>query len=427
MVWCDGLNIQGAHFNQLGELAATNLVALSACTADSLAVAYNRHSGTSLAGGLHPTSDAFKAIELSGITAINIETGTFLARYPRVAANTEAIGWLANTTAPGWAVSAAAVTTGGATPPPSVPPPTTPTPPPPPPPPSAAFPNGCGGMTPPDWQWICDVQNRAWLPPDNPAGGAGHYWRAVWQNSYTGILGTWNMSGATMSSSAAVSPGSVTDTQWQIVGGGDFNLDGHRDILWQHQTTRLTTVWLMNGNSFVGIGNLSRNTVDDTNWAARFVADMNADGRPDIVWQHETLGYVAVWLMNGLTLTQATLFSPGRVTDMNWRLVGAGRFNSDPYTDLVWHNAATGQTSVWLMYGASFAAAGVLSNHTVPDPHWLIEAVVDADGNGTHDLVWRHQMSGKMALSFMNGLTVAYEQPINPNVVQTSWRLVDAR
>jgi hypothetical protein len=427
MVWCDGLNIQAARFSTDGNLAGTNLVALSACTADSLAVAYNPHSQTFLAGGLHPTSDAFKGVELSGSSPVNVETGAFLARYPRVTANSEAIGWLVTTTAPGWVVSAARITTGGATTPPP-PGPTPPPPaPPPPPPPSPAFPNGCAGLTPPAWDWICDVQNGAWLPPDNAAGGGLHGWRAVWQNSSQGILATWNMTGAKLGFGGTLAPSVVSDTQWQIVGGGDFNNDGRRDILWQHRTTRVLVVWLMNGNTFIGAGNLSHNTVDDKGWAARFVADMNADGRPDIVWQHETQGWIVVWLMNGLTLNQALLFNPGRVTDLNWRLVGAGNFNGDSYNDLVWQNRTTGTTAIWLMNGAAFAASGVLSHHTVRDRAWQIEAVVDADGNGTHDFVWRHQVTGKMALSFLNGLTVAYERVINPDVVQTVWRLVDAR
>src|SRR3712207_7058040 len=42
------------------------------------------------------------------------------------------------------------------------------------------------------------------------------------------------------------------DVNWTIVGAADINLDGHIDLVWQHQTRGLLAVWFMNGTNIIG-------------------------------------------------------------------------------------------------------------------------------------------------------------------------------
>jgi hypothetical protein len=42
---------------------------------------------------------------------------------------------------------------------------------------------------------------------------------------------------------------------WHVVGTGDFNSDGHSDILWQNDNGT-PAIWLMNGLNFIGGGGL---------------------------------------------------------------------------------------------------------------------------------------------------------------------------
>jgi hypothetical protein len=64
------------------------------------------------------------------------------------------------------------------------------------------------------------------------------------------------MNGNKLIGGGAVSanPGS----SWQAVGTGDFNGDGHSDILFQN-TSGQASIWEMNGNSLMGGGAVSPN------------------------------------------------------------------------------------------------------------------------------------------------------------------------
>ncbi|MBA2305854.1 MAG: hypothetical protein H0W08_24920 [Acidobacteria bacterium] len=67
---------------------------------------------------------------------------------------------------------------------------------------------------------------------------------------------------------------------------------------------------------------LTPGRVSDTGWKIRGVADMNLDGRADLIWQHQTAGLIATWLMLGTQLHGGTLLSPGQVADTDWIIRG---------------------------------------------------------------------------------------------------------
>ncbi len=78
----------------------------------------------------------------------------------------------------------------------------------------------------------------------------------------------------------------------------------------------------MNGISQVSGSLITPGQVADLTWKIRGVGDLNADGRPDLLWQNTADGSLAVWYMNGLNLVEGTLLNPSRVLDTNWHIVG---------------------------------------------------------------------------------------------------------
>ncbi len=57
----------------------------------------------------------------------------------------------------------------------------------------------------------------------------------------------------------------------------------------------------MNGDALQQSMYLNPNQVPDKLWKIVAIADMNGDGKADLVWQHDQ-GWLSVWFMNGVNL-----------------------------------------------------------------------------------------------------------------------------
>ena len=79
-----------------------------------------------------------------------------------------------------------------------------------------------------------------------------------------------------------------------LLGTGDFNNDGYRDILWR-DTGGNTAIWLMKGASVLALGGLGN---VPTTWSMVQTGDYNADGKSDLLWR-DMSGNTAIWFMNG--------------------------------------------------------------------------------------------------------------------------------
>ena len=81
----------------------------------------------------------------------------------------------------------------------------------------------------------------------------------------------------------------------------------------------------------------------DTNWQMVGTGDFNVDGKADILWRHWVSGEVVVWHMNGVVLQSGTFLTPPAFADVNWQMVGTGDFNGDGRTDILWRHDGPGR------------------------------------------------------------------------------------
>jgi len=73
------------------------------------------------------------------------------------------------------------------------------------------------------------------------------------------LVAVWFMDGTTFAGS--VSPGYVA-LDWQNAGTGDFNRDGHTDLLWRSASTGQVAVWFMDRVTFAGSASLGYVSLD---------------------------------------------------------------------------------------------------------------------------------------------------------------------
>lgn len=235
-----------------------------------------------------------------------------------------------------------------------------------------------------------------------------------------GTVEAWFLDNATVKGTGALSDS--MDANWAPVGRGDFNADGKPDLVWQHKTDGTVSIWYMDGTTRTGVASPSIGAVADTQWKIVGVGDFNADGSADIAWQHAGDGALAVWQMTGTTVNATVNLIPDRTTDVLWKVVGVADFNADGQTDLLWRHFGTGDVGVWLMNGVSRIIYSPLSPFSVPDQRWQVGAVTDANGDGKPDLIWDHT-DGTIMIWYMNG-TVRTTYPVVPTRLPAGWHVV---
>lgn len=228
----------------------------------------------------------------------------------------------------------------------------------------------------------------------------------------------------------------------------DFNGDGRADIVFRNWRTGHNLVWLMNPGGVIG-GAYALPQVPDPAWRLMGVSDVNADGKPDLVWFHVRVMSSVTWLMDGPTIVGAggygcgsclaigdfdgdgypdsvgrnPLVAPGLaifsgvgplflpdVTDHTWTLEQAADFNGDGRADLVWFHRPSGQWLAWFLGpsvpGAVQSIVGSAPLPTLGTGGSILVQAADFDGNGSTDLLWRDPASGALRLQYLSGLAV---------------------
>lgn len=159
---------------------------------------------------------------------------------------------------------------------------------------------------------------------------------------------------------------------WGVAGVADFNRDGKPDLLlqdeegrlgvWRLHGTEVQDTVLLQRNRLTGLSfRDSGNWADDAGtWRAAATGDFNGDGHADILFQYDletnarTDGQLAVWFMEGIRVTRTAVLDPVRPADRRDRVVAAGPFSRSGAVDILFQRkerrgAWGGSLTLWAM------------------------------------------------------------------------------
>jgi hypothetical protein len=158
--------------------------------------------------------------------------------------------------------------------------------------------------------------------------------------------------------------------------------------------------------------------------------DFNADLQTDLVWRDQgNTGNVVIWYMNGTVRQSSVLVTASPFPALNWQIQGIGDFNADSKPDLVWRDQGnTGNVAIWFMNGSVRQGSALVTGGNFPPLSWQIQGVSDVNADTKPDLLWRDQGgTGNPAAWYMNGVAKTGSALLNPSSFPNlNWRIVGA-
>ena len=146
----------------------------------------------------------------------------------------------------------------------------------------------------------------------------------VWHAAELGVLGVW-----TDGTDNWISLATGFDSNWKMIGTGDFGGNSRDEILFQNGSSFYTTD--IDGN-FRVLGGLGEG------WSVKAIGDFQGDHKEDIILEHEATGLCAR-LENGLASQYLIL---GQLDTSDWFICGAGDYDGDGKDDLLVRQHSTG-------------------------------------------------------------------------------------
>jgi glucuronoarabinoxylan endo-1,4-beta-xylanase len=173
------------------------------------------------------------------------------------------------------------------------------------------------------------------------------------------------------------------DNGWRVAGIGDFNGDGRSDILWRS----------VRGDNVIWPGGIAPGVwivPVDNGWRVVGIGDFNSDGQSDILWRS----------VNGDNVIWPSGHAPGFwfvPLDGNWQVQGVGDFDGNRQSDILWRcvpqapatacgDAVAGSVAIWHFANGNY---GWTSWPGALDGNWQIHGAGDFDANGESDILWR--------------------------------------
>jgi hypothetical protein len=237
----------------------------------------------------------------------------------------------------------------------------------------------------------------------------------VWFNADSGVVSTWLLryNGTVLGTQELdrrCDRASGCSNAWRPIGAGDMTGDGAPDIIWFNETTGQVASWLLDGTGHV----LDTQYVDwrcakadcGQQWNVVGLGDVNRDGHPDLVWWNATTGEVGIWIIDNHGTVLGAQYLDRRSAWSNdpcqgtWP-IAVGDVTGDGVADIVWADTATAQLSAWVLDGAGHVIGTQALGANGDSYHCntvrsMVVGVGDLDGNHYNDLIWWELYTGEI-------------------------------
>lgn len=215
---------------------------------------------------------------------------------------------------------------------------------------------------------------------------------------------------------SAVAVAATLTFAWSAPAHADVNADGRPDVLWLNRLTGQVGVWLLNGSKVVGTPNLSLKCgpSDGCSQSWRPVGPM---GLSRVLWHNPTTGELDSWQLTGTTVSATSTLDlkcgPTNGCSQSWNAVGTGAFHTGNYIggDVLWHNPTTGDVGVWMVDGTKVETQTInlkCGPSNGCSPSWK---VVGVSRHGAPAILWHNTTTGELSFWRMKDTPSVHPTP----------------
>ena len=219
----------------------------------------------------------------------------------------------------------------------------------------------------------------------------------AWRNA-SGANVVWAFGSALPASITSVPLPSVAPS-WHANFVRDVDGDGAFDIVWRNTASGLVALWFLNRDGSIARASFPATVPTNAGWQLAAVADLDGDGRAEVVWRNLVNGALIAWQLDATGAIAGT--RDFGIVPLAFELAGSADFDGDGTDDLLWFDPGSGQVALYLMnrngpFTAAFPGG-------VGTAGWWPLRIADFDGDGNADILWRNDTTGATAIWYMSG------------------------
>jgi hypothetical protein len=204
----------------------------------------------------------------------------------------------------------------------------------------------------------------------------------------------------------------------------DVNADGRPDILWQNGSTRGLNGWLMSGTNWIRNVPIHFGMSPPSGWSAVGSADFNNDGDADILFHAPNMTLNA-WLLKRTNIIGTVALRFGTSTGTNQRVITAADFTGDSRSDVLLQSDS-GAVSLWTFSLWTYLNTFNIRGGQSAGLGWRAVAAADFNRDGQTDILFQHS-NGPLALWLMNGVNfVSSVGLLGTPTMGSTWRVQGA-